>query len=211
MPSPGWVRFAAPLALASALHTALIASPWLTREAHAQPAQGKGGVSSLILKGSELFDDQQYEESIQVLSAALVRPGTSTQDKMEIYRLLAYNYITLKRTEEAEYRIQGRGGKGIITIKTTERNGKVAGACQVHEDDEVMLITNQGMLIRMAVREISVIGRNTQGVRLITLESREEKVVGVARLADVGKEAPGGDESTEGDAGVEEDEGEGEA
>ena len=92
-----------------------------------------------------------------------------------------------KRTLESEYRVQGRGGKGLITIKTTERNGKVSGVGQVHDDDEVMIITNQGTLIRMAVREISVIGRNTQGVRLITLDSKEERVAGVARLADVGK------------------------
>ncbi|WP_082343319.1 DNA gyrase subunit A [Vulgatibacter incomptus] len=92
-----------------------------------------------------------------------------------------------KRTEENEYRLQNRGGKGLITIKTTDRNGKVAGACQVADDDEVMLITNAGTLIRMAVNEISVIGRNTQGVRLITVGSEQEKVVSVARLADVEK------------------------
>lgn len=87
-----------------------------------------------------------------------------------------------KRTVEAEHRLQGRGGKGLISIRTTERNGKVAGVCQVHDDDEVMLITNAGILIRMAVREISVIGRATQGVRLITVDAKEEKVVGVARI-----------------------------
>ena len=92
-----------------------------------------------------------------------------------------------KRTLEDEYRLQGRGGKGLITIKTTERNGKVAGVCQAKDDDEVMLITNAGTLIRMAVNEISIIGRNTQGVRLITVDSKQEKVVGVARLADVDK------------------------
>lgn len=117
-----------------------------------------------------------------------------------------------KRTPESEYRVQGRGGKGLITIKTTERNGKVAGVCNVHEDDEVMLITNSGMLIRMAVREISMIGRNTQGVRLITLDSKNEKVVGVARLADVGSaeeaelgaegDGPAGTAETEPEAGA---------
>ena len=107
MLAPAWVRRAGPLALASALHAVVIASPGMTREAAAQPAQGKGGVTGLILKGSELFDDQRYEESIQVLSAALVRPGTSTQDKIEVYRLLAYNYITLKRTEEADAAVRG--------------------------------------------------------------------------------------------------------
>ncbi len=94
-----------------------------------------------------------------------------------------------KRTEEAEYRTQGRGGKGIIDIKTTDRNGRVVGAVQVEDDDEVMIVTNAGVLIRMAVKEISIIGRNTQGVRLITLDSEAEKVAGVSRLPDV-KEVP---------------------
>ncbi len=88
-----------------------------------------------------------------------------------------------KRTEEAEYRVQGRGGKGIITMKTTDRNGLVVGALQVKDDDGIMVITNRGMLIRMLTKDISVIGRNTQGVRLISLESAEEKVVGIARVA----------------------------
>jgi DNA gyrase subunit A len=88
-----------------------------------------------------------------------------------------------KRTEEAEYRVQGRGGKGLITMKTTDRNGLVVGALQVRDDDGVMVITNRGMLIRMLTKDISVIGRNTQGVRLISLESDEEKVVGITRVA----------------------------
>ena len=87
-----------------------------------------------------------------------------------------------KRTLEAEYRQQGRGGKGIIDIKTTDRNGKVVGLLQVTDKDEVMLVTNGGMLIRMKAKEISVIGRNTQGVRLIALESADEKVTGISKL-----------------------------
>ncbi len=93
-----------------------------------------------------------------------------------------------KRTEESEYRTQSRGGKGLITMKSSERNGRVVGVTQVHDDDEVMIITNAGILIRIPVTQISLIGRNTQGVRLITLDSKEEKVAGVARLADAGKE-----------------------
>ena len=88
-----------------------------------------------------------------------------------------------KRTNTPEYRIQGRGGQGIITIKTTERNGDVVGMKEVSDDDEVMLITNQGTIIRMKIKGISVIGRNTQGVRLINVE-KGEKVVGVAHLAE---------------------------
>jgi DNA gyrase subunit A len=87
-----------------------------------------------------------------------------------------------KRTDEAEYRTQGRGGKGIIDIKTSERNGKVVGLAQVKDSEEIMLVTNGGMLIRMKVKGISVIGRNTQGVRLITLESATEKVTGISKL-----------------------------
>jgi DNA gyrase subunit A len=102
-----------------------------------------------------------------------------------------------KRSDLSEYRIQSRGGKGIITIKATERNGPVVAAMPVVDADEVMLITNRGMLIRMPAAQISVIGRNTQGVRLITVESREEQVAGVARVAEnvavvgEGAETPG--------------------
>ena len=110
-----------------------------------------------------------------------------------------------KRTELSEYRVQTRGGKGIITIKTTERNGPVVSATLVSDTEEVMLITNKGMLIRMPARGISVIGRNTQGVRLITVESREEQVVAVARVAETTAEAEaaGVREDPQGEAPVE--------
>jgi DNA gyrase subunit A len=86
-----------------------------------------------------------------------------------------------KRTLTGEYRCQGRGGKGILTIKTTERNGHVVYAGQVTDQDEIMIITGQGKIIRLRVKDISVIGRNTQGVKLI--ETGEgEKVVGVAKV-----------------------------
>jgi DNA gyrase subunit A len=93
-----------------------------------------------------------------------------------------------KRTATGEYRVTNRGGKGIITIKTTERNGPVVGVAQVADDDEVMLVTNGGKVIRMAVEGISVLGRNTQGVTLIAVEPGE-KVVGLARLAEEADDA----------------------
>jgi DNA gyrase subunit A len=110
-----------------------------------------------------------------------------------------------KRTELGEYRVQSRGGKGIITIKTTERNGPVVAATSVTDAEEVMLITNRGMLIRMPAKGISVIGRNTQGVRLIMMESKDEQVVGMARVADTTAEAEaaGIREAPEGQAPVE--------
>jgi DNA gyrase subunit A len=86
-----------------------------------------------------------------------------------------------KRTRTEEYRVQGRGGKGILTIKTTERNGFVVYACQVTDPDELMIITEQGKIIRLKVADISVIGRNTQGVKLIDLVEGE-KVVAVAKV-----------------------------
>ncbi len=88
-----------------------------------------------------------------------------------------------KRTSIDEYPVQKRGGKGVITIKTNERNGLVVGILLVEEDDDLMLMTNSGKLIRMAINGISVISRNTQGVKLIGL-APDEKVAGVVRVAE---------------------------
>jgi DNA gyrase subunit A len=88
-----------------------------------------------------------------------------------------------KRTAVEEYRNQSRGGKGVITLKVTEKTGPVVGVCQVADGDEAMLVTDGGKIIRMAVGEIRVIGRNTQGVRLIGL-SDNERVASIARLAE---------------------------
>jgi len=104
-----------------------------------------------------------------------------------------------KRTELAEYRVQSRGGKGIITIKTTERNGCVVDIMQVSDENDLMLITDQGKILRIPVAPFSVIGRNTQGVRLMTAE-QNERIVAVAKLAekDEGDEGPdNGDELPE--------------
>ena len=88
-----------------------------------------------------------------------------------------------KRTSIDEYPVQKRGGKGVISIKTTERNGLVIGILLVSEDDDLMLMTNIGKVIRMPVNSISVISRNTQGVKLMGMDT-EERVVGAARLAE---------------------------
>ena len=88
-----------------------------------------------------------------------------------------------KRTPTSDYPTKNRGGKGVITIKTTERNGKVVSLRLVSDDDDLMLITDGGKLIRMPVDGIPTIGRNTQGVRLIRLET-DEKVVAMERMAE---------------------------
>jgi DNA gyrase subunit A len=88
-----------------------------------------------------------------------------------------------KRTELAEYRAQTRGGKGVITIKTTDRNGCVVDIKQVTDENDLMLISDQGKILRVSVAGFSVIGRNTQGVRLMVTEENE-RLVAVAKLAE---------------------------
>ncbi|MDT8404880.1 DNA gyrase subunit A [Sulfuriflexus sp.] len=89
-----------------------------------------------------------------------------------------------KRTEMADFPLHGRGGQGVIAIQTTKRNGEVVAATLVGEDDEIMLITSRGTMVRTRVDEISVIGRNTQGVRLISL-NEGETLSGLERIEDV--------------------------
>jgi len=92
-----------------------------------------------------------------------------------------------KRTELEEYRVQSRGGLGIINIQTSDRNGKVIGITQVHDDDELMLITQQGKILRMAAKDVRTIGRSTQGVRMIDIEG-DDRAVSIARLAEKDEE-----------------------
>ncbi len=141
-------------------------------------AMGRGayGVKGITLEPEDL-----------VVSAEVLAEPAAGEAAPTILTVTANGYG--KRTELSEYRIQSRGGKGTITIKTTERNGPVVAALRILDSEEVMLITNQGMLIRMPARQISVIGRNTQGVRLIAIESREEQVVAAARVAETSHEA----------------------
>ncbi len=86
-----------------------------------------------------------------------------------------------KRTAITDFPVQGRGGQGVIAIQTTERNGRTVGSLLVQDDDEIMLISSNGTLVRTSVDDISVTGRNTQGVTLIRLESGQ-RLVGLARI-----------------------------
>jgi DNA gyrase subunit A len=94
-----------------------------------------------------------------------------------------------KRTEIDEYRVQSRGGVGIINIATTERNGLVVGVAYVQQGDELLLITQQGMIIRMPTNDVRAIGRATQGVKLIDIEEGDN-VVSIARLVEKEEEEP---------------------
>ncbi|REL35334.1 DNA topoisomerase (ATP-hydrolyzing) subunit A [Thalassotalea euphylliae] len=89
-----------------------------------------------------------------------------------------------KRTELAEYPAKSRATKGVVSIKVSERNGKVVGAVQVEDNDEIMMITDSGTLVRTRVNEVSVIGRNTQGVRLIRT-AEDEHVVALQRIDEI--------------------------
>ncbi len=88
-----------------------------------------------------------------------------------------------KRTKLEEFRVQSRGGKGIFLIKCTAKNGPVVGSCQVKDHDQIMIVTEHGMIIRVRAGDISVIGRNTQGVKLIHLEEGQ-RVVGLAKVVE---------------------------
>ena len=86
--------------------------------------------------------------------------------------------------------MQGRGGQGVICIQTSERNGRLVGALQVSPDDELMLITSSGTMIRTPVADISTMSRNTQGVRLIRLDEAD-RFVGISRVeANAGRRTP---------------------
>ena len=98
-----------------------------------------------------------------------------------------------KRTDFSEYRIQSRGGKGIITMKTTKKTGKVVGALTVHDDDEIMIITVGGQMVRTAVKGIREAGRNTQGVRIVRLDSGD-RLQDIAPVISASKEESAGEE-----------------
>ena len=114
-------------------------------------------------------------EGDEVVAMEVVRPGST------LLTVTEHGYG--KRTELDEYRVQSRGGVGIINIQTSERNGRVVGMASVHDEDEFMLITQQGKILRTVARDIRTIGRATQGVRLIEIDA-DDRVVALARLAE---------------------------
>jgi DNA gyrase subunit A len=130
------------------------------------------------VRGIELKDAQS------VVSLIIVDKGAATE---ALTVLTATRNGYGKRTALGEYPLHRRGGQGVISIQASERNGAVLAACLVDQADEVMLITDGGTLIRTRVKEISVIGRNTQGVRLIEL-SEEERLAGLEKVAETEEE-----------------------
>ena len=135
------------------------------READVRP-MGRGAAG---VRGIKLPPDHE------VIGLTIIRDGL-------ILTATANGYG--KRTAVEDFPVQGRGGQGVIAIQTSERNGRTVGAAQVREEDEIMLISSNGTLVRTAVDDISVQGRNTQGVRLIRVDS-EQRLVGLARIESI--------------------------
>jgi DNA gyrase subunit A len=116
-----------------------------------------------------------------VVAAAIVVPDATL--------LVAGENGIGKRTAFDEYRIQSRGGKGIITMKTGDKTGGVAGALAVRDSDEIMLITVGGQMVRTSVKNIREAGRNTMGVKLVNLDSGD-KLQAIAQVVVEDKESP---------------------
>jgi DNA gyrase subunit A len=127
------------------------------------------GRAAYGVRGITLRDDDY------VVAMEVVRPGGTLLTVTE----RGYG----KRTEIEEYRVQSRGGVGIINIQTSDRNGPVAGVAYVQEGDELLVITQQGMILRMQTNDVRAIGRATQGVKLIDIEG-DDRVVSIARLVE---------------------------
>jgi DNA gyrase subunit A len=130
------------------------------------------------------------EKNDRVVALAVVDSGATL--------LVAGEHGIGKRTAFDEYRVQSRGGKGIITMKTNEKTGQVVGALTVTDADEIMLLTQQGQMVRTPVKDIREAGRNTQGVKLINLASGD-KLTAIARVISEETEvAPGAEEGLSG-------------
>ena len=170
------------------------------------------GVQDVLLSSSSGKSIRFNEQDVRPMgrSAVGVRGIKLAENQKLISLIIATDGYVLtatengygKRTPIDDYPKHGRGGQGVISIQTTERNGLVIGAQRVTDEDEMMLITTNGTLVRTRVDEVSVMGRNTQGVRLISL-SNSEKLSGIERIECIPGEA---DASDEVDAGTESEE-----
>jgi DNA gyrase subunit A len=115
----------------------------------------------------------ELDEGDEVIAAEVVQEGVT------ILTVTERGYG--KRTPLEEYRLQGRAGKGIIDIKTGGRNGNVVGMLQIRDEDDILVVTTKGKLIRIQAPDVSSQGRNTWGVRIIELEA-DDRVGSVARV-----------------------------
>ncbi len=138
------------------------------------------GRTATGVRGIKLTDGHKVNSLIVVPEH---EAENAAQDDAANYVLAATENGYGKRTRISEYPVKGRGGMGVLAIKTSERNGAMVGACLLEESDEIMLITDGGTVVRTRSSEISVVGRNTQGVRLIRL-TKNEKLVEIERVCE---------------------------
>ena len=156
---------------------------WKPMEAYALERQNTDGIWEIKLPEDSLAHGNLYRlrmqwtggEGDRIVGAQVLSHGQT------LFAVTENGFG--KRTSVDEYPVHRRGGKGVITIKTSERNGQVVSIHLVEDDDDLMLMTDQGKLIRMPASGISVISRNTQGVKLIGMDENE-KVADAARLAE---------------------------
>ena len=147
------------------------------------------GRSSKGIKGVELTPNDEIVSLSIIDNNKIKKNGKNTkEDKSEIVAkqkfILSISENGFgKKTSHYDYRTTNRGGKGIIGIINSPRNGNIASSFPVYEGDEIMISTNKGRVIRLAVKEIRTAGRNTQGVRIIKL-SGDEKVVSAIKIDD---------------------------
>ena len=145
--------------------------------------------SSKGIKGIELASNDEIVSLSIIDNNKLKKNGKNTKDdkselaaKQKFILSISENGFG-KKTSHYDYRTTNRGGKGIIGIINSPRNGNIASSFPVYEGDEIMISTNKGRVIRLAVKEIRTAGRNTQGVRIIKL-SGDEKVVSAIKIDD---------------------------
>ncbi len=171
-----------------------------------QLTDGESGLMLFTSAGKGIRIDENDVRAMGRTAAGVrgikIKPGDEVisliaVDSDEGQILFATEHGFGKRTDIAEFSVQGRGGQGVISIKTSERNGKVVGAIKTSGEEEVMLISNGGTLVRTPANDISVLGRNTQGVTLIRLGKEEQLVQIEAVAASVEDESDDPDEATD--------------
>ena len=147
------------------------------------------GRSSKGIKGIVLSPDDQIVSLSIINNDKFKKNGKKSKDEQSEQKAKEKFILSItengfgKKTSHSEYRVTNRGGKGIIGIVNSPRNGNISSSFPVYEGDEILISTNKGRVIRVAVKEIRTAGRNTQGVRIIKL-SGEEKVVSADKIDD---------------------------
>ena len=148
------------------------------------------GRSSKGIKGIELALNDEIVSLSVIDNDKNKKNGKKSKDekseiklKKNLFYQLQWKWIWKKNISHYDYRVTNRGGKGIIGIINSPRNGNICSSFPVYEGDEIMISTNKGRVIRVAVKEIRTAGRNTQGVRIIKL-SGDEKVVSAIKIDD---------------------------